>query len=268
MTLINVFNNAAKRFSVISAGLAFIVLTASACAQEEATAASSTAVEIDPGVFNLLLESRTQKSAETATEEEKDGVMGELMDVYLVTNLPRAAELAKEPTTAAQLELQRRIILFNAFATDFLVENAASEQEIFNTYEEQVTLNPPEEFKARHILVETQSEAVVLVSELDSGADFAELAKARSTGPSGPSGGDLGWFPAQAMVAPFSAAVAELEDGTYTKSPVQTQFGWHVILREDSRAGTPPPLESVRDVLKQRIEQEKLQNFVEGLREE
>ncbi len=69
------------------------------------------------------------------------------------------------------------------------------------------------------------------------------------------------------MVAPFSAAVTELEDGAYTKEPVQTQFGWHVILREDSRESTPPTLESVRDVVKQRVEQQKLQDYLAQLRE-
>ena len=125
---------------------------------------------------------------------------------------------------------------------------------------------PPLEFKARHILVETQGEAQDLITQLDGGADFAELVKEKSTGPSGPSGGDLGWFPPDRMVPEFSSAVVELEDGAYTKSAVQTQFGWHVILREDSRESTPPPFETMRDVLRQRVESSKLQDYIEGLR--
>ena len=81
-----------------------------------------------------------------------------------------------------------------------------------------------------------------------------------------PSGGDLGWFSPNQMVEPFSDAVAELADGDYTKEPVQTQFGWHVILREESRASEPPTLESVRDVIKQNIEQQKLQDYLMELR--
>ena len=133
-------------------------------------------------------------------------------------------------------------------------------------YQEQVALAPPLEFKASHILVETQSQAVSLISELEGGADFAELAKENSTGPSGPGGGDLGWFSANQMVAPFSQAVAALENGAFSKTPVQTQFGWHVILRVDSRESTPPTLESVRDVVKQRVEQDKLQKYLKDLR--
>jgi peptidyl-prolyl cis-trans isomerase C len=101
---------------------------------------------------------------------------------------------------------------------------------------------------------------------LQGGADFTELAKNNSTGPSAPSGGDLGWFTAQAMVKPFSDAVGVLEDGAFTTTPVQTQFGWHVILREDSRDSAPPPLDSVRDAIVQRINQQKFQDFVTDLR--
>ena len=98
------------------------------------------------------------------------------------------------------------------------------------------------------------------------GADFEELAKTHSTGPSGPSGGDLGWFSPDQMVKPFSDAVVELENGAFSTAPVQTNFGWHVILREDSRANEPPTLESVRDTIKQRVEQANFQKYVEELR--
>jgi peptidyl-prolyl cis-trans isomerase C len=133
-------------------------------------------------------------------------------------------------------------------------------------YAEQLEGSSPMEFKARHILVESQGEANDLIAQLDDGADFAELAKEKSTGPSGPSGGDLGWFPPDRMVPSFSAAVQGLDNGAYTKEPVQTQFGWHVILREDSRESVPPPFESVRDALKQQVEGQKLQEYIESLR--
>jgi len=91
------------------------------------------------------------------------------------------------------------------------------------------------EYKARHILVKEETEAVAIIAELDKGGDFAELAKTKSTGPSGIQGGDLGWFSSDQMVPPFSEAVDKLEKGSYTKTPVQTQFGWHVIILEDKR---------------------------------
>jgi peptidyl-prolyl cis-trans isomerase C len=114
--------------------------------------------------------------------------------------------------------------------------------------------------------VESQGEAARLIAQLDDGADFAELAIANSTGPSAPSGGDLGWFSPNQMVTPFSDAVEVLEDGAYTETAVQTEFGWHVIKREASRANEPPTLESVKEVIKQNIEQTKFQTYLEGLR--
>lgn len=245
------------------AGAAMLSISAAAWAQDDTDAS---AVSINPDVFTIYLESRIRKPASQATAEERESVRSELLDIYLLSQQDRATELGKDPRIQAQIELQYRAALAQAVATDFLAQNQASDEEIQRTYDEQTKLAPPMEFKARHILVEAQGEAMEIIGELDGGADFAELAKSKSTGPSGPNGGDLGWFSPEQMVPEFSAAVAALGDGSYTKIPVQTQFGWHVILREDSRDAAPPPLESVRDVIKQQIEQQKLQQYLEALR--
>ncbi len=229
------------------------------------SAQTSTGVDIDPVVLNMYLESRLRKPADQATPEEIEAVRGELTDIYLLSAQPRAEELSKSPRMVAQLELQSRAMLAQAVATDFLARNQASDDEMRALYTEQME-NAPPEYKARHILVETQSEAIALIAELEGGADFAELAKENSTGPSASTGGDLGWFPPDRMVAEFSAAVQTLGDGEFTKAPVQTQFGWHVILREGSRESTPAPFDSVKDVLKQQVEQQKLQDYIESLR--
>ena len=239
----------------------FFLIASTASAQQDEGSALFT-----DDVLNLLLESRIQKPASQATAQERATAIDELTNIYLISSLPRAVELGKSAQIKAQLDLQKRATLFNAFANDFLTGNQATDQEIFNAYQEQVALAPPREFKARHILVDTQGEALALIEKLQGGGDFVELAIAHSTGPSAPSGGDLGWFSAQAMVKPFSDAVGTMEDGAFTSSPVQTQFGWHVILRENSRESAPPPLDSVRDVIKQRVEQVKFQTFMNSLR--
>ena len=223
-------------------------------------------VEIDPNVFNMFLESMSRQPASQATAEQIEQARDQLTDLYLLSDLPRAQELKQEPRLKAQIELQTRAMLAQAVATDFLSKNQATDEELRALYDEQLEGSPAKEFKARHILVETQGEAIDVIAQLEGGADFAELAKEKSTGPSGPSGGDLGWFPPDRMVAEFSAAVQELNDGEYSKVPVQTQFGWHVILREESRDSVPPPFESVRDVLKQQVEGQKLQDFIASLR--
>ena len=189
-----------------------LLLSASIATAQE----SNSDAIFDDAVLELLLESRLQKPAAQASSAERASAIEELTNIYLISSLPRALELGESSAIKVQLDLQERAILFNAFANDFLIKNQPTEQEIFNVYEDQIALNPPKEFHAHHILVDTQSEALSLVEQLQSGADFIELAKERSTGPSAPSGGDLGWFTAQAMVEPFSDAVAAMEDGTFT----------------------------------------------------
>jgi len=223
-------------------------------------------VAIDSDVLDLYIETRAQKPLAQVTPEERASMLDELTDIYLITTQDRAKELADEPRVKAQAELQYRGLLAQVAASDFISSNPATDDEIFAEYSAQLEAQPTKQFKARHILLTTQDDAVETIVALDDGADFVELAKERSTGPSGPSGGDLGWFSPEQMVKPFSDAVVALEDGAYTEEPVQTQFGWHVILREDTRDNEPPPLDSVRDSIKQRVEQQKLQTYIESLR--
>ena len=248
-----------------------VALAVSAILAGPATALAETAltvngVDIDSTVIDMYLESRIQKPAEQATAEEREVVLQELTDIYILTTQPNAKELEADPLIKAQIELQGRAVLAQAVATEFFASNPATDEEILAEYQIQMTSAPASQFKARHILVETQSAASDLIVQLNEGADFVELAKANSTGPTGPNGGDLGWFSPDQMVAPFSDAVAALEDGAHTAEPVQTQFGWHVILREESRDNQPPTLDSVRDVLKQQVEQTKFQSYLENLR--
>jgi len=129
--------------------------------------------------------------------------------------------------------------------------------------------NPQNEYKASHILVESQSEAISIIEKLNSGEQFSELAKEYSIGPSASNGGSLGnFFSPNQMVKPFSDAVQLLANNEYSKAPVQTEFGWHVILREDSRETTPPTLESVKPEIEQQIRQTKFQEYINLLRDE
>ena len=224
-------------------------------------------IDIDSTVFDAYLESRFQKPAVQATAEERGIVNQELTDIYLLTTQASAKEFAEDPRVKAQIELQYRGTIAQAVAADFMASNVATDEEIYKEYELQLAQSPTLQFKARHILVETQALAEELITQLEDGADFQELAKENSTGPSGPNGGDLGWFSSDQMVKAFADAVAALENGAFTTEPVQTQFGWHVILREESRANEPPTLESVRDVIKQRVEQTKFQLYIQGLRD-
>ena len=251
---------------IASLRMAALAGAASLLISSPLTAQESGQVEIEPNVFNMFLESMTRQPASQATPQQIEQARDQLVDIYLLSDQPRAQELKEEPRLKSQIELQMRAMLAQAVATDFITRNQATDEELRALYDEQLEGDPGLEFKARHILVESQGEAVDIIAQLEDGADFAEIAKEKSTGPSGPSGGDLGWFPPDRMVPEFSNAVQALNDGEYSKAPVQTQFGWHVILREESRESVPPPFESVRDALKQQVEGQKLQDYIEGLR--
>lgn len=123
---------------------------------------------------------------------------------------------------------------------------------------------PGEEYNASHILVETEDEAKALVTELEGGADFAELAREKSTGPSGPGGGSLGWFGTGTMVAEFEQAVVAMEAGQVS-APVKTQFGWHVIKLNETRLKDVPTMEEARAELEQKVREEAVTSAVDEL---
>jgi len=131
---------------------------------------------------------------------------------------------------------------------------ATSEEALQQAYEETYSdAEPQREWNAAHILVATEEEAQAVKEEVDGGADFAEVAKVKSTGPSGPNGGALGWFSAGMMVPEFETAVTEMEAGDVS-DPVQTQFGWHVIKLNETRMKDTPPLDEVREQLTEAVQ--------------
>lgn len=261
------FNTGSKHVGIQLAAISLIVAASvygNIAAAE--TVFTVNGIEVDSAVIDVYFESRLGESAAQPTPEQRTALIAELRDIYLLSTQDHAAELAKNPRLAAQIELQKHGALAQAVAADFIANVSVSEEEVLAEYAEQSKMAPPLQFKARHILIATQGEAIDLITQLDGGANFEELAKEKSTGPSGPNGGDLGWFSPDQMVAPFANAVAALEDGNYTPEPVQTQFGWHVILREESRENQPPTFESVRDVINQQVQQKKFQAHLASLR--
>ena len=146
---------------------------------------------------------------------------------------------------------------------DRQVEARISDEALGEAYDRFVDENPPvEEVSARHILVETEDDARGLIAELNDGADFAALAQEHSVGPSGAQGGDLGYFQQRQMVEPFGEVAFSLQPGEFTQEPVETQFGWHVILTEDRRTVEPPSLEEVEDQLRSSLGQEVIQEIL------
>ncbi len=184
-----------------------------------------------------------------------EGILEQLIQQTLL------AQTMGELSRRAQLELEneRRTLIAGEKLNELTAE-MLTEEALQKAYEETYAdADPVPEFNASHILVETRERAEELIAEINGGGDFVELAKANSTGPSGPGGGSLGWFTEGMMVAAFEQAVMALEPGSITQEPVQTQFGWHVIRLNEKRDKAAPPLEDVAEELIQKLQDDAIE---------
>jgi peptidyl-prolyl cis-trans isomerase C len=257
---------------IASLGLAMLV----SCTQNrsvgidplgEESVARIDGIPIQATLFNYYARARTQKDVELLADEEYDGLLQELVEFRLLTRAAETQGLSDQEELAAQLEIYRLQTLSRIMLSNYIEENPASEAELQLAYQQNLSQLSGPQFKARHILVDEEDEAREIIEELQQGADFQELARTRSTGPSGPNGGDLGWFTPDSMVAPFADAASSMEVGTFTVEPVETRFGWHVILLEDSVDQQPPGLDAVRDEITRLVEQEKIREYVYSLQQ-
>lgn len=191
----------------------------------------------------------------------------ELVNRELLYQEAKKKGLYNDPEIRTKLALSARSILSDAYVQDYMKSIPVTDEEIKAEYDTYAEKMKSPEFKARHILVKDEKTAKDIIAQLKKGADFSELAKKKSTGPSGPKGGELGWFVPQQMVPAFSEAVSKLKDGEFTSEPVKTRFGYHVIIRDASREKQPPSLDKMKDSITAMIKQKKLQEHIKQLRE-
>jgi peptidyl-prolyl cis-trans isomerase C len=197
--------------------------------------------------------------------ELRQGIIDQLAMQLLVSQEAVKKGLEKSPEVVEEIEVTRQAILARAFVQDYLKNGTVSEEVLAAEYERIKTEMAGNEFKARHILVEKEAEAKAIIVKLKANPNgFGNLARqsSRDRG-SSDNGGDLGWFDPRGMVPEFAAALAKLEKGKFTEEPVKTQYGYHVILMEDSRPKALPPLDLVKPSLKQQLLQRNLKNLLE-----
>lgn len=222
--------------------------------------------KIDSQMFDTFLQAVTGKPAAEATKEQRDALLDQLVNMTLAAQAAEKDGLAKNPDVAARIGLLRTQILAEAASDKYAKAHPVSDDEIKAEYDTQVAMMP-KEYKARHILVETEDVAKAVIKDLAAGGDFAKIAKAQSKDPgSAANGGDLGWFSGQSMVKPFSDALAAMEKGATTQTPVQTQYGWHVIQLEDTRSSEAPAFDDVKEQVKMLAQRKKLQTYLDELR--
>jgi peptidyl-prolyl cis-trans isomerase C len=222
---------------------------------------------VSKAMYALYFQDRMRNVPDAKNSPEMQmNVLNELANVIIAAQDAEKKNIDQRPEVAATLALLRAKLLTQTVIQEYAANHKPTEEEIKTYYEAEYANQSGQEYKASHILVKEEAEAKALIKELDGGADFAELAKAKSTGPTGKNGGDLGWFDSNQMVKPFADAVAALEKGAYSKEPVQTQFGWHVILLEDTREMEAPSLDAVRGEIITKLQQKALAGYMEGLR--
>jgi peptidyl-prolyl cis-trans isomerase C len=231
-----------------------------------ATVATVNGTTINQTMLDTFLQAMSGKPPAEATPEQREAVLDQLVAMTLAAQAAEKDSLDKRPEVKARIDLLRTQVLAEAASEKYAEAHPVSDDEVKAEYDEQVA-RMPKEFKARHILVESEDAAKAIIKELEGGGDFAKIAKSQSKDPgSAPNGGDLGWFSGQSMVKPFSDALATMEKGSITKAPVQTQYGWHVIQLEDSRAPEVPAFEDVKEQVKMLAQRKKLQAYLDELR--
>lgn len=251
-----------KHLLIAATALSLLPLSAMA----EGTAATVNGKVIKQSLVDYIVKDANDRG-QKVDDNVRDIILNKLISSELILQEAQRTGLDKSPDYLAKEELARRELLVNSFLQDFIKKNPVSEADTKAAYEKYKAELGDKEYSAKHILVGTEAEAKDVIAQLGKGADFAKLAKEKSKDPgSKDKGGDLGWFSLGGMVKPFGDAVAGLKKGTITQTPVQTQFGWHVIKLDDVRDAQPPAYDKVKEGLQKQLQQRDLEKLLTDLR--
>jgi peptidyl-prolyl cis-trans isomerase C len=200
------------------------------------------------------------------TPDLRAAIRDRLITLEIVAQEATHKGMAKTADTLSQLELARTNILAQAFRTDYVKNHPVSDDALKAEFEKIKSQMGDKEYKARHILVENEADAKEIIVKLKKGEKFEELAKASKDPGSKDHGGDLDWNQPGGFVKPFSDAMMKLEKGKYTETPVQSQFGWHVIQLDDVRPAKFPDFNEIKPGLQQRMQEAMFEKTVADLR--
>ena len=203
----------------------------------------------------------------TDTPEASKALVDQLVIEELLVQEANKQKLVDDPEIKQQLAMVQRNLLASTVVRRAMSALAPSEEAIKKEYETAVAAMKGKEYKAAHILVDSEDKAKDVIAELKKDSSkFAALAKEKSSDSSAANGGDLGWFSPSMMVPPFAEAVAKLEKGKFSEAPVKTPFGWHVILLEDTRDATPPSLDELKPQIQQMLQSKMVNDYLEKLK--
>ena len=251
---------------VLAGGLVMAAPVPNAFSQERILVAKLNGEDIYLDEVLRLVEKLPEEIRQQPLETYFDRLIDDIVDSRLAAAAGNEAGLTNDERVIEQMSIAAQRVLAEAWINSELRKSITDEavQQAYDIFvaDEQSR----HEVRARHILVKEKAEAEAVIAELQVGADFAELAKKRSTGPSGPNGGDLGYFPRGAMVPAFENAAFALAAGSFTQTPVQTQFGWHIILVEEKRIAEAPTIEELAPQLRQNLISQNLGRLLDSLR--
>ena len=231
----------------------------------EGTVATVDGIAITYNDVSLVEDELMAVYGQLPEEQRFPTLVGYMVNRVLASEAAKKAGLEDDADVTKLKAFMERKALQDVYVAKMLMERVR-EEDVTAYYHKEIKNGPvEEELRARHILLDNREAADAVVADLDTGADFAALAKERSKGPSGPSGGDLGYFSKQSMVPAFSDAAFKLAAGE-TSPPVKTQFGWHVIRVEDRRNRPVPPLDQVRDQIFQLLISEAQRDIYDEMR--
>jgi peptidyl-prolyl cis-trans isomerase C len=216
--------------------------------------------------FDIVLKDRLAQGQQD-TPELRNAIREELNTRELLAREARRKGMDKNAELKTQMDLASQTVLVRAYVSDWIKANPVPEADLRKEYDAIRAQIGDKEYKVSHILVDNEADAKEVIAELQKGAKFADLAKARSKDPgSKDRGGDLDWNAPANFVKPFSDAMVKAEKGKFTPQPVQTQFGWHVILVEDVRDAKVPSFDEVKPQLAQRLQAQMLDKYFRDLR--
>lgn len=214
------------------------------------------------------LKQQIEQSGQPVTPEMDKMIKDEVIAREVFMQEANRRGLASSDTYKQQMEMARQTVLIRALFEDFQKKNPVTDAEAKAEYDKFVAANGGKEYKASHILVESEDRAKAIIAEIKGGKKFEDIAKKESKDPgSGTRGGDLDWANPNNYVPEFTEALVKLKKGEMTQAPVKSQFGWHIIRLDDERQAELPKFEDVKPQIVQQLQQQKLAQFQEQLRE-
>ncbi len=251
-------------FSCLAALLTMIVWTHPAAAQNKGTQAVATVNgrAIPQNVFDVVSEQISKSGEQT----DADSILAELINLEVLTQAAEELNLDKDSEISAALQLQYIQTMANAYLARKSSQLKITDEDLRAEYDEQSDAAELAEYKANHILLETELAAQQVIAELEGGKSFTDAASEHSIDSGGQNGGDLGWFVGSSMEADFATAVASMQPGDISSEPVKTEFGYHIINLVEKRDAVLPSFDSVKTGLNDLMIRRELSNHVEELK--